>query len=203
LSSSPGRDILQLRFEEDWEDRLPKEVIEGKGVGGTSEGGSSREAVEGVDDELVVLTVDEELNRRGSSRRDRRLRNEMDLGRKESGEVGETSQWRLEVGRDGPGCGEEGRREPRMEDCMEDLVGEADDRGEEAIEETGDVGRMVLVGDGGTASMAGSSSWLKRKIWLRGRERRLDRVFFSAREATDGVMGLAFSSLLGGGLGTV
>ena len=56
-----------------------------------SEGGSSREAVEGVDSELVVLTVDEELNRRGSSRRDRRLRKEMDLGRKESGKVGESS----------------------------------------------------------------------------------------------------------------
>ena len=87
-----------------------------------------------------------------------------------------------------------------MEDCMEDLVGEV---GGEAIEDAGDVGLTVAVGDGGAASMAGSSSWLKRKIWLRGRERRLDRVFFSAREAIDGAVGLAFSSLLGGGLGTV
>lgn len=83
--------MVQLRFEEDWEDRLAKEIIEGKGVGGTSEGGSSREAVEGVDVVLVVLAVDEELNRRGSSKRDRRLRKEVDLGRNESGEVGESS----------------------------------------------------------------------------------------------------------------
>ena len=60
----------------------------GSGVGGTSEGGSSREAVDGVDVELAVLTVDEELNRRGSSKRDRRFRKEADLGRKESDEVG-------------------------------------------------------------------------------------------------------------------
>jgi len=83
--------MVQLRFEEDWEDRLAKEAVEGKGVGGTSEGGSSREAVEGVDVELVVLTVEEELNKRGSSKRDRRLRKEVDLGRKESGEIGESS----------------------------------------------------------------------------------------------------------------
>lgn len=83
--------MVQLRLEEDWEDRLAKEAVEGKGVGGTSEGGSSREAVEGVDVELVVLTVDEELNKRGRSKRDRRLRKEVDLGRKESGEVGESS----------------------------------------------------------------------------------------------------------------
>lgn len=80
--------MVQLRFEEDLEDRLAKEVVVGSGVGGTSEGGSSSEAVEGVDVELVVLTVEDELNRRGSSKRDRRLRKEVDLGRKESGEVG-------------------------------------------------------------------------------------------------------------------
>ena len=56
-----------------------------------SEGGYSREAVEGVDVELVVLVVDEELNRRGSSKSDRRLRKETDLGRKEAGELGESS----------------------------------------------------------------------------------------------------------------
>lgn len=44
--------------------------------------------MEGVDAELVVLTVDEELNRRGSSKRDRRLRKEVDLGRREAGEAG-------------------------------------------------------------------------------------------------------------------
>jgi len=60
-------------------------------VAGISEGGYSREAVEGVDVELVVLAVDEELNRRGSSKRDRRLRKETDLGRKEVGEVGGSS----------------------------------------------------------------------------------------------------------------
>lgn len=76
------------------------------------------------------------------------------------------------------------------------------DRGGEPIENAGDVGRTVAVGDGGTVSVVGSSSWLKRKIWLRGRERRLDNVFFPAREATDGVVGLTFSSLSGGGLGT-
>jgi hypothetical protein len=43
------------------------------------------------------------------------------------------------------------------DDRREDLVGEA-------IENAGDVGRTVAVGDGGTASVAGSSSWLKRKI---------------------------------------
>jgi len=47
--------------------------------------------VEGVDVELVVLAVDEELNRRGSSKRDRRLRKETDLGRKEVGEAGGSS----------------------------------------------------------------------------------------------------------------
>lgn len=83
--------MVQLRFEEDLEDRLANEVVVGNGVGGTSEGRSSREAVEGVDVELVVLTAEDELNRRGSSRRDRRLRKEDDLGRKESGEVGELS----------------------------------------------------------------------------------------------------------------
>jgi len=82
-----------------------------------------------------------------------------------------------------------------MEDCIEDLVWEAN-------ESAGEVGRTVAVGDGGTASVAGSS-WLKRKIWLRGRERRLDNVFFPAREATDGVVGLTFSSPLGGRLGEV
>lgn len=46
---------------------------------------------------------------------------------------------------------------------MEDLVGEVGDRGGEAVENVGDVGRTVSVGDGGTASVAGSS-WLKRKI---------------------------------------
>jgi len=56
-----------------------------------SEGGSSSEVVEGADVELVVLVVDDELNRRGSSKRDSRLRKDMDLGRKESGEVGESS----------------------------------------------------------------------------------------------------------------
>ena len=80
--------MVQLRFEEDLEDRLANEVAVGRGVGGTSEGGSSREAVDGVDVELVVLTIDDELNRRGSSKRDRRLRKEVDLGRRESGEVG-------------------------------------------------------------------------------------------------------------------
>ena len=79
--------MVQLRFEEDLEERLVKEAMEGSGVGGTS-GRSSREVVDGVDVELAVLTVDEELNRRGSSRRDRRLRKEVDLGRRESGEVG-------------------------------------------------------------------------------------------------------------------
>ena len=83
--------MVQLRFEEDWEDRLAKEVVVGSGVGGTSERGSSREAVDGVDAELVVLTVDEELKRRGSSKRDRRLRKEVDLGRKESDEAGRSS----------------------------------------------------------------------------------------------------------------
>lgn len=83
--------MVQLRFEDDWEDRLASEVVVGSGVGGTSEGGSSREVVDGVDVELVVLTVDEELNRRGSSKRDRRLRKEVDLRRRESDEVGESS----------------------------------------------------------------------------------------------------------------
>jgi len=82
--------MVQLRFE-DCEDRLANVAIEGKGVGGTSVGGSSRDVVEGVDVELEVLAVDEELNKRGSSKRDRRLRKEMDLGRRESGEVGESS----------------------------------------------------------------------------------------------------------------
>jgi hypothetical protein len=43
-----------------------------------------------------------------------------------------------------------------MEDCMEGL-GEVGDKGGEAIEKAGDVGRMVVVGDGGTASVASSS----------------------------------------------
>ena len=87
-----------------------------------------------------------------------------------------------------------------MEDGRDDLVG-VGEVGGEAIENPGEVGRTVVVGDTGTASVAASSSWLKRKIWLRGRERRLDKVFFPAREATDGVIGLAFSSPLGGRLG--
>ena len=91
MSSSPGRDVVQLGLEEDLEDRLAKEAVEGKGVGGTSEGGSSREVVEGVDAELVVLAVDEELNKRARSKRDRRPRKEVGLGRRESGEVGESS----------------------------------------------------------------------------------------------------------------
>jgi len=134
--------------------------MEGNGVGGISEGGSSRDAVEGVDVELVVLTVDEELNKRGSSKRDRRLRKEVDFGRNESGEVGESSHSRGEVGLDGAGCelGEEGRRECRIEDCMDDLVGEVGDMGGEAIENVGEVGRTVAVGDGGTASVTGCSS---------------------------------------------
>ena len=40
---------------------------------------------------------------------------------------------------------------------MEDLVGEVGERGGEAVENAGDVGRTVAVGDGGTVSMAGSS----------------------------------------------
>lgn len=109
-----------------------------------------------------------------------------------------------EVGLDGPNCGlgDEDRREPRIEDCIDDLVGEIGDRGGEATENAGDVGRKVAVGDGGIASVAGSS-WLKRKIWLRGRERRLDKVSFPARWATDGVVGPVFSSLLIGELVTV
>lgn len=89
-----------------------------------------------------------------------------------------------------------------MEDCIEDLVGEVGDKDGEVTENAGDVGRMVAVGDGGTASVVGSSSWLKRKIWLRGRVRRLDRVSLPTLEATEGVVGPAFSSLLGGGLAT-
>lgn len=50
-----------------------------------------------------------------------------------------------------------------IDDCAENLVGEVGDRGEEATENAGDIGRRVEVGDGGTASEAGSS-WLKRKI---------------------------------------
>ena len=87
-----------------------------------------------------------------------------------------------------------------MEDGREDLVG-VGEVGGEVTESAGEVGRTVVVGDRGVASMPGSSSWLKRKIWLRGRERRLDKVFFPAREATDGVTGLAFSSPIGGRLG--
>lgn len=83
--------MVQLRFEEDREDRLAKEVVEGKGVGGTLEGGSSSEVVDGIDVELVELAVDEELNRRGRSKRDMRLRKEMDLERNESGGMGESS----------------------------------------------------------------------------------------------------------------
>ena len=89
-----------------------------------------------------------------------------------------------------------------MEGGREDLVGEVGDSGGEVTENAGDVARTVAVGDGGTASLTGSSSWLKRKIWLRGRDRRLDKVFFP-REATDWVVGPAFSSPLGGGLGMV
>jgi hypothetical protein len=66
-------------------------AIEGEGVAGMSEGGYSREAVEGEDVELAVLTVDEELKRRGNSKRDRRLRKEVDLGRKEPSEAGGSS----------------------------------------------------------------------------------------------------------------
>lgn len=47
---------------------------------------------------------------------------------------------------------------------MEDLVGEVGDKGGEVIENAGDVGRTVAVGDGGTASVAWSSSLFKRKI---------------------------------------
>jgi len=83
--------VVQLRFEEDREDRLAKEVVEGKGVGGTLEGGSSSEVVDGIDVELVELAVDEELNRRGRSKRDMRLRKEMDLERNESGGMEESS----------------------------------------------------------------------------------------------------------------
>jgi len=101
--------------------------------------------------------------------------------------------------------GEEGRREPWAEDCIEDLVGEVGERGGEMIENAGDIARTVAVGDGGTPSMPDSSSWLKRKIWPRGRDRRLGKVFFwlPVREANDGVMGLEFSSPWDGGLGTV
>ena len=95
--------------------------------------------------------------------------------------------------------GDGDRREPRIEEWIEDLVGEVGDRGGEATENAGDVGRMVAVGDGGTASVAGSS-WLKRKIWLRGRECRLGKVSFPARRATDEVVGPVFSSLLVGKL---
>jgi len=42
-----------------------------------------------------------------------------------------------------------------MENCV--LVGEVGDRGGEAVENAGDVGRTVAVGDGGTTSVAGSS----------------------------------------------
>ena len=109
-----------------------------------------------------------------------------------------------EVGLDGPGCGlgDEDRREPRREDWREGLVGEIGERGGEATENAGEVGRMVAVGDGGTESVAGSS-WLKRKIWLRGREFLLDKVPFPVLEVTDGVVGPVFSSLLVGGLVTV
>lgn len=64
-----------------------------------------------------------------------------------------------EIGLDGPGCGlgDEDRREPRIEDCIDDLVGEVGDRGGEATENAGDVGRMVRVGDRGTVFVAGSS----------------------------------------------
>lgn len=78
--------MVQLCFEDDWENRLAKEEVVGNGVGGTSERGSSS-----VDVELAVLTVEEELKRRGSSKRDRRLRKEADLGRKESDEGGVSS----------------------------------------------------------------------------------------------------------------
>ena len=45
-----------------------------------------------------------------------------------------------------------------MEDCKEDLVGEVGDKGEETVENAGDVGRMVVVGEDETASAVGSSS---------------------------------------------
>lgn len=48
--------------------------------------------------------------------------------------------------------------ELRMEDCIEGLVGEVGDRGGETLESAGDVGRTVMVGDGGTASVSSSSS---------------------------------------------
>ena len=50
-----------------------------------------------------------------------------------------------------------------MEDGRDDLVG-VGEVGGEAIENPGEVGRTVVVGDRGTASVAASSSWLKRKI---------------------------------------
>jgi hypothetical protein len=90
-----------------------------------------------------------------------------------------------------------------MEDCIEDLEGEVGDRGGEAIENAGDVGRTVAVGDGGRAPVACSSSWLKLKIWLRGRDRRLDNVLLPVREATEGGVGSTFSCPLGGRLATV
>lgn len=111
-----------------------------------------------------------------------------------------------EVGLEGPGCGlgDESRREPRMEECIEDLEGEVGERGgSEANENAGDVGRTVAVGDGGTLPVACSSSWLKLKIWLRGRERRLDNVLLPVREATDGGAGPTFSCPLGGRLAAV
>ena len=110
-----------------------------------------------------------------------------------------------EVGLEGPGCGlgDESRREPRMEECIEDLEGEVGERGgSEANENAGDVGRTVAVGDGGTLPVA-CSSWLKLKIWLRGRERRLDNVLLPVREATDGGAGPTFSCPLGGRLAAV
>lgn len=45
-----------------------------------------------------------------------------------------------------------------MEDCKEDRVGEVGGKGDEAVENAGDVGRMVVVGDDETASVVGSSS---------------------------------------------
>lgn len=48
--------------------------------------------------------------------------------------------------------------ELRIEDCIEGLVGEVGDKGGEALENAGDVGRTVMVGDGGTAPVSNSSS---------------------------------------------
>ena len=99
--------------------------------------------------------------------------------------------------------GEEGRRESWMEDWIENLVGEVGDKGKGAIENPGDTGRTVEVGDERTAASVADSSWLKPKIWLRGRELRLGKVPFPTREVADVVLSPAFSSLLERGLWTV